>query len=191
MHSLTNDLSPDKYLEWEPRQELRYEYIDGEVFAMTGGTVSHNTIAVNLTTALRNHVRGTGYRVFTNDVKLRVSEKGPFHYPDVMVTCDPRDKAASKFIQYPCLVIEVLSDSTEAYDRGGKFRSYRRIETLQEYVLIEQKIIAVDIYKLVGKKIWELHSYEQKEEIRFESLGFNFPINTLYEDVDLSQPEEI
>ncbi len=190
MYNPTLRLTPDEYLEWESRQELRHEYVDGEVFAMTGGTTDHNAITVNLVTALRNHVRGTGCRVFVNDVKLRVSEKGPYHYPDIMVTCDPRDKATSKFIQYPCLIIEVLSDSTGSYDRGGKFRSYRRIETLKEYVLIEQKTMAVDIYRLSSQKTWEIYSYEQGDVIRFDSLEFSIALDTLYEDVDFSQPEE-
>jgi Uma2 family endonuclease len=126
-----NYMSPQEYLEWEERQEIKYEYVNGEVFAMIGGTIPQSTIALNLASALKNHLRGGKCRVNIADAKLCVSENGTFHYPDVMVSCHPQDKQAIKFIQYPCLIVEVLSPSTEAYDRGGKFMHYRRIVTLQ------------------------------------------------------------
>jgi Uma2 family endonuclease len=106
-------LTPQEYLEWEERQDIKYEYINGEVFAMTGRTIPDNDIALNLATALKNHLRGKGCKVSMADAKLGISEKGPFHYPDVMVSCDDRDRQAIKFIQYPCLIAEVLSPSTE------------------------------------------------------------------------------
>ena len=96
-------MTPQDYLEWEERQDIKYEYVNGEVFAMTGGTIPHNDIAVNLTTALKNHLRGKGCKVSMADAKLGVIE-GPFHYPDVMVTCDERDRQAIKLIQYPCII---------------------------------------------------------------------------------------
>jgi Uma2 family endonuclease len=99
------------------------------------------------------------------DAKLGVSEVGPFHYPDVMVTCDERDKQAIKFIQHPCLIAEVLSPGTEGYDRGGKFSHYRRIKTLKEYVLIEAQQIGVECFRLNDKGIWELHPYEEGDKI--------------------------
>lgn len=176
--------TPDEYLEWEQQQGLRYEYINGEVFAMTGGTIPHNTIAVNLATAIRNHIRGTGCRVFINDAKLGITEKGPFHYPDVMVSCDERDRRATKFVQYPCLIVEVLSDSTEAYDRGDKFRAYRRIETLQEYILVEQKRQGCDRYRRNERGTWELYSYEETDEVQLDSINFSFLTPLLYEDVE-------
>ncbi|MGB7441307.1 MAG: Uma2 family endonuclease, partial [Coleofasciculaceae cyanobacterium] len=120
--------TPEEYLEWEEQQELKYEYIDGEVFAMTGGTIAHGTIALNLASSLKNHLRGDSCRAFVFDVKVGVSQKGPFHYPDVMVSCDRQDKDALKVIYYPCLIAEVLSPSTEGFDRGRKFANYRRIE---------------------------------------------------------------
>lgn len=176
--------TPSKYLEWESQQELRHEYINGEVFAMTGGTIPHNMVAVNLATAIRNHIRGTSCRVFVNDVKLGITESGPFHYPDIMISCNERDRQATRFIQYPCLIVEVLSDSTEAYDRGDKFKNYRRIETLTEYVLVNQNSISVDLYRLNERGFWELHSYEEGGEIHLDSVDFRIPVSLLYEDVD-------
>ncbi len=183
-------MSPEEYLEWEERQEIKYEYVNGEVFAMTGGTIPHNAIALNLASALRNHVRGGSCRAYMADAKLAVSEKGPFHYPDGMVTCDERDRQALKFIQFPCLIVEVLSPTTEAYDRGGKFTHYRRIATLKEYLLIDAQKISVECFRLNEKGIWELHPYTEGDEIHLTSVDFRFPLSLLYEDVVLSTTEE-
>lgn len=179
--------TPAEYLEWESRQDARYEYVNGEVYAMAGGTTNHNIIAVNLATALRNHLRGKGYRVFVTDVKLRISEQGPFHYPDVMVTCDSRDLQATQFIQYPCLIVEVLSAGTEAYDRGDKFiKNYRQIKTLQEYIIVEQKEVGVERKKISDHSVWEEYFYEGGDSIRLDSIDLDLPISLLYEDVDFS-----
>ncbi|WP_414618917.1 Uma2 family endonuclease [Calothrix sp. CCY 0018] len=115
-------MTPQEYLDWEEKQPLKYEYIDGEVFAMTGGTLAHNDVALNLASALKNHVRGKGCKVQMADAKLGVSENGPYHYPDVMVSCNEKDKRATKVIYHPCLIVEVLSPSTEGIDRGKKFQ---------------------------------------------------------------------
>ena len=112
-------LSPDEYFKWEARQEIRYEYINGEVFAMAGGTIDHSTIAANLIALLRPHVRGRNCRVLGSDAKVGISKSGEFFYPDLLVTCDDRDRNSTKAIFYPTLIIEVLSPSTEAYNRGG------------------------------------------------------------------------
>jgi Uma2 family endonuclease len=174
---------PQEYLEWEECQEIKYEYVNGEVFAMTGGTIPHNDIAINLTTALKNYLRGSRCRVNMADVKVCVSEEGSFYYPDVVVTCDDRARQAIQFIQYPCLIVEVLSPSTEAYDRGGKFTHYRRIQTLREYVLIDAEKISVECFWLNDRGFWELHPYEQGNEVHLTSVDFRFPISLVYENV--------
>lgn len=181
-----NYMTPQEYLEWEERGEFKYEYVNGEVFAMTGGTIPHTTIALNLASALKSHLRGGGCRTYMADAKVGVSEKGPFHYPDVMVSCDQRDRQAIKFIQYPCLIVEVLSPGTEAYDRGGKFTHYRRIQTLREYVLIDAEKIGVECFRLNDRGIWELHPYEEGAMVHLTSVDFNFPISLVYEDVQFS-----
>ncbi|MEM9219693.1 MAG: Uma2 family endonuclease [Cyanobacteria bacterium P01_F01_bin.150] len=120
------------YLEWEPQQELRYEFVWGELRAMTGGTIPHNLIALNLYRAIWEIVRTQGCRTFVNDVKVQVNEAGLYRYPDVMVSCDKRDRANLKLICFPKLIVEVLSPGTEALDRGVKFAEYRDLPTLQE-----------------------------------------------------------
>ncbi|MCL1473002.1 Uma2 family endonuclease [Argonema antarcticum] len=191
-------MSSQEYLDWEEQQPIKYEYINGEVFAMTGGTLPHNSIALNLASALKSHVRGNGCKVFMADAKLGVSEKGPFHYPDVTVTCDERDKNARKVIYHPCLIVEVLSPSTESFDsptetlleRGKKFQQYRRISTLREYVLISAEQINVEVFRLNDRGIWELYTYMEGEEVYLSSVDFRCALELLYEDVVLESDEE-
>ncbi|HBE21556.1 MAG TPA: hypothetical protein DEG17_00870 [Cyanobacteria bacterium UBA11149] len=184
-------MTPEEYLEWEEKQPIKYEYINGEVFAMTGGILPHNSIAINLTSGLKNHLRGKDCKVFMADAKVGVSTKGPFHYPDVMVTCHPQDKKARKIIYHPCLIVEVLSPGTEGFDRGKKFQHYRQIDTLKEYVLIEADKINVECYRINEKGKWELTAYSLEQptdngtevEIHLTSVDFRCPISLLYEDV--------
>ncbi|MEZ2231224.1 Uma2 family endonuclease [Microcoleus sp.] len=189
-------MTPQEYLEWEEQQPIKYEYMNGEVFAMTGGILPHNSIAINITSALKNHLRGKGCKVFMADAKVGVSQNGPFHYPDVMVSCDPQDQRARKVIYHPCLIVEVLSPGTEAFDRGQKFRNYRQIESLTEYVLIEADRLNVECYRINEKGKWELTAYSldattidaTEVEVDFPSVDFRCPISLLYEDVVF--PEE-
>ncbi|MEZ2321133.1 MAG: Uma2 family endonuclease [Microcoleus sp.] len=184
-------MTPQEYLEWEEQQPIKYEYMNGEVFAMTGGILPHNSIAINITSALKNHLRGKGCKVFMADAKVGVSQNGPFHYPDVMVSCDPQDQRARKVIYHPCLIVEVLSPGTEAFDRGQKFRNYRQIESLTEYVLIEADRLNVECYRINEKGKWELTAYSldattidgTEVEVDFPSVDFRCPISLLYEDV--------
>ncbi|EDX76495.1 conserved hypothetical protein [Coleofasciculus chthonoplastes PCC 7420] len=181
-----NYLTPQDYLDWEKHQDIKYEYINGEVFAMTGGTIPHNEIAVNLIAALKNHLRGKGCKVLSSDAKVGISDNGSFHYPDGMVTCDERDKYAIEFVRYPCLIIEVISPSTEAIDQGKNFRHYRRIPTLQEYVLISTDQINVEYFRRNAEGIWELHSYTEENELHLTSVNFHCTLEMLYENVELS-----
>lgn len=183
-------MTPQEYLDWEEQQPIKYEYINGEVYAMTGGTLAHNSIALNLASNLKTHVRGKGCKVFMADAKLGVSEKGPFHYPDVMVTCDERDKNAKKVIYHPSIIVEVLSPSTESFDRGKKFQQYRRISTLKEYVLISAEQLTVEAFRLNDRGIWELYTYMEGEEMYLNSVDFRCAIELLYEDVVLESQEE-
>jgi Uma2 family endonuclease len=190
-------MTPQEYLVWEEEQPLRYEYINGEVVAMTGGTIPHNQVAVNLATLLKSHLRGKGCKVLTSDAKVSVSENGPFHYPDVSVTCDDRDRAARQFIRFPVLIAEVLSPSTEAIDRGEKFKQYRRIETLREYLLINPNSMSLECYRLNERGNWELIHYfvdgdqgdTEVASVHLTSIDLKFPLSLLYEDIELSNSD--
>ena len=181
-------LSPQDYLRWETTQPIRYGYMDGLVYAMTGGSIPHNQIAVNLIALLKPHLRGKGCKVLSSDAKVAVTEQGPFHYQDVSVSCDPRDKNAQDYIRYPVLIVEVRSESTEAFERGKKFRHYRRIETLREYVLIRQEQRSVECYRLNAQGRWELFHYLDEaasRAIELTSVGLSCTFELLYEDIEL------
>ena len=176
-------MSPQEYLEWEKTQELRYEYIDGEVFAITGGTKPHSRIAFNFGAELDNFLAEKGCEFYISDVKVQVSESGSYHYPDVVVTCDERDKQAIDMIRHPCLIVEVLSPSTEAFDRGKKFTRYRQSITLQEYVLIESDEIGVECFRKNDEGLWVLHTYGEGDTLNLESVGISIPVEKLYRRV--------
>ncbi len=176
-------MSIEEYLEWEPRQETRYEYVYGEVLAMTGGTIPHNDIALNFYRALYPHIRARGCRVNVSDVKLQVSESSPYYYPDLIVSCDARDLNARKFIQYPKLIVEVLSPGTEGYDRGGKFTAYRNMPTLQEYVLVDSEKVSVECYRRSEGRMWLYTPYTPGDILTLESIAWEGAIELLYEDV--------
>lgn len=182
------------YLVWEAQQPLKYEYLQGLAHAMTGGTLAQNSIAVNLTTALKPHLRGKGCKVFMADAKVEVSSTGPYFYPDVVVTCHPQDQQANDLIRFPSAIIEVLSPSTASFDRGEKFKWYRRISTLQEYVLIDAEQISIDCYRRNASGTWELipvpsdaliPESSDTEALRLTSLDFQCPLSLIYEGIDL------
>lgn len=175
-------MTVEAYLEWEPRQELRYEFVDGEVLAMTGGTLSHNDIAINLLTALRPQVRNNGCRINIADAKVSVSPTR-YRYPDLVVSCDERDKVALDAIRHPKLVIEVLSAGTEVQDRGDKFKEFRSLASLEEYVLISSTEISVEIYRRGEGRMWLYTAYQDGELIKLESVDFEFSIGLLYEGI--------
>lgn len=195
--NLQNQLiAPEAYLEWEAQQILRYEYLNGMAYAMTGGTVPHNDIALNLYRALYPHLRSRGCRVNVADVKVQVSKNGPYFYPDVVVSCNEGDRHALKLIQSPCLIIEILSPGTAGFDRGDKFRAYRRLTTLQEYVLIDSEIRSVDCYRRNEQGKWELTAYPPDEDpdngsdpdVHFTSIDFRCLLSLIYEDIDFPEP---
>ncbi|MBD2177307.1 Uma2 family endonuclease [Pseudanabaena sp. FACHB-1998] len=177
-------LSPDEYFEWEAKQEIRYEYINGDVFAMAGGTIAHSLVAANLIALLRPHLRGKNCRVLGSDAKVGISPSGEFFYPDLLVTCDDRDRNSAKAVFYPKLIIEVLSPSTEAYNRGGKFSRYRQLSSLREYVLVASEQINIEAFRLNERGKWELTPYEQGDLVQFTSIDFECAIAAVYEDVD-------
>jgi Uma2 family endonuclease len=184
-------MTVEEYLEWEAKQELRHEYIDGEILAMTGGSLPHNDIALNFYTALRPHVRQRGCRVNVSDAKVQARKNSRYFYPDLVVSCDPDDLAARDFIQNPKVIVEVLSPSTANYDRTKKLKYYRQIPSLQEYVLVDSEEMAVEVYQRGEGKMWLYYQYEAGEAIALNSVEFECPIELLYEGVsfgDESKP---
>jgi Uma2 family endonuclease len=176
-------LTPEEYFVWEEQQQLRHEYIDGEVYAMTGGTLNHSEIAINFTVLLKTHLRGSGCRVLNSDARVNIYESNDYVYPDLTVTCDPRDRNSTKFVSYPCLIAEVLSPTTEAYDRGDKFFIYRRSPTLQDYVLVRTDRVAIDVFNKDDRGKWDIINYRSGDVVELKSINLTFPIEEIFEDI--------
>jgi len=147
-------MTADDYLAWEEQQEEKHEFVLGETFAMGGARREHVIVAGNAFASLKQHLRGTPYRAYISDMKLQVKQMGAYYYPDVMVSCAKNDQRAEQFLTQPSLIIEVLSDSTEAYDRGDKFAVYRLITSLKEYVLIDIKSRRVECFRRTADNDW-------------------------------------
>ncbi|MEA3277166.1 MAG: Uma2 family endonuclease [Pseudomonadota bacterium] len=176
-------VSLEDYLEGEKHADVKHEYIAGEVFAMAGASESHVTLAGNLFAMLHSHVRGGPCRVYISDMKVRVEAVDAFYYPDVFVTCDAADSRETHVKRNPTLIVEVLSDSTAAFDRGAKFAHYRHLEALQEYVLIEADRAAIDVFRRNAQGSWVLHPFTGGDELELESLDFRCPLDVVYEDL--------
>ena len=188
-------LSPEEYFVWESQQLERYEYIDGRVYAIGGGTVNHSRIAVRLTSLLDRPLEeteeGTGCITGNSDLKVNIVETSDYTYPDASVTCDKRDKDASKYITYPCLIIEVLSESTEAYDKGGRFRLYCKNPVLQDYLLVSSTSIEVDLYHKDEAGRWIILHYQAGDTITLKSIALSFPIEQIYRGLTFPSDDDL
>ncbi|ESA33871.1 hypothetical protein N836_19745 [Leptolyngbya sp. Heron Island J] len=180
-------LTPDEYFVWEEKQQENYEYIDGQVYAMGGGSVNHSRLAIRLTSLFDTHLENTGCITGNSDLKVNIVETTNYTYPDASVTCDERDQTTTQYITYPCLIVEVLSDSTEAYDRGGKFRLYRNNPVLQDYLLVSSTRIEMDLYHQKETGEWIILNYKPGDMIELKSINLSFPIEQVYRGLVLDQ----
>jgi len=174
-------LTIEEYLKGETFSDIKHEYIDGEAYAMVGATQAHNIISFNIAREIGNFLKGQPCQTYISDMKVRV--KNNFFYPDVMVDCSKGTDNKSLFKENPILIIEVLSDSTSKTDRTTKFSSYKNITSLEEYVLIDQDYISVQIFR--RKSSWRGQVYLMGEKVDFESIGLTLPIEELYEGVNI------
>ncbi len=183
--------TPGEYLALEREAEFKSEYVNGRIYAMTGASREHNLIAGNVHGELRARLRGRPCEVYMSDMRVKVSPTGAYHYPDVVAICGiPRfeDKHIDTLLN-PTVVFEVLSPSTEAYDRGEKFAHYRRLETLAEYVLIAQDKMRVEHYGRDGER-WVLTEISEPEGVlSLPSLGCEVPLREVYERVEFDGSE--
>ncbi|HLA33588.1 MAG TPA: Uma2 family endonuclease [Rhodocyclaceae bacterium] len=173
--------STDDFLAWEETQTEKYEYVGGEIYAMVGARLAHAEIALNVAAALKSALRGTPCRAFISDVKLQVDVDT--FYPDVLVTCDAADLNAESVVKSPKVIIEVLSPSTAAYDRGRKFQAYRGVASLQEYVLIDPDLRTIDIFRRTVEDNWLLVASEAARGLVLTSLDFVAAPETVFENV--------
>ena len=177
----------EEYLALEETADYKSEYFQGEIFAMAGGSYNHNVITGNLYAALNQFVVSKPCVAFTSDMRLLVQQQELYTYPDIMVLCgQPKFvKERSDTITNPTIIIEVLSKSTQDYDRGKKFEFYRTIETFKDYLLVDQERVHLEYYHCLEDGRWALREFSTSEEaLLIESINFAIPIATIYHKVD-------
>jgi Uma2 family endonuclease len=178
------DLTYSEYLAYEQASPKKHEFLNGQAFAMAGASEDHNVISSNLVACIRPRLRGSGCRVFSSDMKLTIaSADNATYYPDVMVVCDRTDNDIY-IKQKPCLLIEVLSPSTAMLDRREKLFNYQKLESLQEYVLVSQSEIKVELYRR-DPEGWLVQSLSMGESLQLQSIDLAIALAEIYEDVNL------
>lgn len=165
-------------------KENRYEYIDGELKMLAGGSTYHSRITMNLASPLHGLLSESPCHVYSSDIRLQLSEYR-YVYPDITVGCDERDDKLDDMIRYPRLIVEVLSPGTEAVDRGRKFLYYRECPTVQEYVMVDSQSILIEVYRREDDG-WKLHTFGPENTVKLESLNVSFPIDGVYRGMELS-----
>ena len=170
------------YLAAEEHSDVKHEYLRGEVFAMSGGTPNHGALAVAMSSTLYSALRGKPCRVFSSDVRVRVVASDFAAYPDVSVVCGQIEAASDdpNAITNPVLIVEVLSDSTEAYDRGEKAAQYRRIPSLREYVLVSQRDSRLELFRRKPQGHWELLEASAGQTLELASVGVTVEVDEVY-----------
>ena len=179
-------MTPAEYFLWEEQQLEKYELIDGQVYPLARDGNNPSRIAIKLTALLDNHLDHENYIVGNSDVRVNILGSNDYTYPDASVSCDDRDKITSQYITYPCLIVEVLSESTEAYDRGQKFRRYRQNPMLIDYLLVSSTSIAVDLYQKNEAGDWLIFNYQAGDTIALKSIDLHFPIEQIYRGLNLT-----
>lgn len=180
---IDRDFTPEEYFAWEEGQLEKHELIDGFVYAMSGGTRNHSDIAGNFLSIIKPHLRGSGCKTYNSDCRVNILNTPNYTYPDLSVTCDDRDRENALYISYPCLIVEVLSKSTEAYDRGKKFEKYRRNPNLVDYVLVSSDEIAIDIYHKNEAGDWLFLSFRSGDLLELKSINLSLSIEQFYEEI--------
>ncbi|MBE9218799.1 Uma2 family endonuclease [Dolichospermum flos-aquae] len=181
-------LTPEEYFTWEEKQLEKHELIDGQVYAMTGGSVNHSRIAIRFATMVDTHLDASSCITGNSDLRVNIVGTNNYTYPDISVTGDDRDKTTTQYITYPCLIIEVLSKTTEAYDRDGKFRMYQNNPVLKDYLLVSSTAMEIDLYHKNDAGQWMIINYGEGDTIELKSINLSFPIEQIYRGLNL-EPE--
>ena len=185
-----NYVSPEQYLEMEKASLEKHEYYKGEVFAMSGASIEHNIIVKNINTLILPFLKGNPCDMFGSDLRIHIPENSLYTYPDFSIICDKpelTDDDKDSVIN-PSVIIEVLSKSTKDYDRGTKFHLYRRIKTLQEYILIDSISLCVEIYIRQADNSWQLTEFNQPEDsFPITSINLTLQLKDVYEDVRIDE----
>jgi Uma2 family endonuclease len=176
-------LSMADYLVWENQQSTRHEFYRGEVFAMVGVRRVHGLVVLNLALAIKSQLKGSGCQVFSESLKLQVADDAIF-YPDLFVTCDPADLKTDMVFRKPTLIVEVLSESTQAYDRGLKYAAYRRLDSLREYVLVHPDTRRIEIFRRNQSGLFEIHDPAESEDLHLASIDLRVPMADVFDGME-------
>jgi Uma2 family endonuclease len=176
-------LTLEEFLLWENEQPDKHEFYKGEVFAMVGGRRVHGRVVANLTSALINALRGSPCQVFAESMKVQPADD-TILYPDLFVTCDAADLRTDMIFRAPKLVIEVLSPSTQAYDRSLKFALYRRMASLQEYVLVDPDTRRIEAFRVGGDGLWVLHDMSERSVLTLAAVGCEISMADVFDGVE-------
>ena len=177
-------LTLQAYLEWENAQPERHEFYRGEIFAMTGGRRSHGRVTANLVMNLGLHLKGTPCQVFSESMKIQIADDAIL-YPDIFVTCDRQDLQTEMIFRAPTLVVEVLSPSTQAYDRSQKFALYRRLPSLKEYVLIDPDTRRAEVFRINADGLFVFHDMSESETLDLTSIGCKVAMVEVFDGIDV------
>jgi len=169
-----------EYLEFEKTGEVRHEYLDGEIYEMTGASRRHNLIAIALLTQLKSRLRGGSCQVYVVDVKVYIEPLNVFYYPDIVVACDPQDND-DYFVRNPLLIAEVESPSTSSIDRREKLMAYRKLPCLREYLLLSQTSTSAEVFRRDDDGERSLEQVTGDQELRLDSVDLSLPLRVLYE----------
>ena len=176
----------EDFLRWENEQVEKHEFHRGEIFAMVGGRRVHGRVVSNLSRALGNALHGTPCQVFAESMKVQPADD-TILYSDVFVTCDPADLRTEMIFRAPKLVIEVLSPTTQAYDRSLKFALYRRMASLQEYALVDPDTRRAEVFRIGADGLWVLHDMSDGPVLGLASIGFEMPLADVFDGVEPPQ----
>jgi Uma2 family endonuclease len=177
----------EEYLRFEESSLEKHEYYKGEIFAMAGASENHNIIFVNLLSKLSALLKGKPCRPFGSDFRIHIPENTLYTYPDISIICGKFPTPSGDPVKRPTVIIEILSGSTNRYDRSEKFRLYRDIPTLKEYILIDSESIMIEAFRLNEKENWELEVYNSiQKELQVPSLELEIPLPEIYEATELS-----
>ena len=179
--------TPEEYFALEAQSEVRHEYFDGEVFAMAGGTKSHNLITQNMTMALRAGLRGRGCQVFMEDVRMAVQDAFHYTYPDVVVSCDLADRRDVYLVRQPVLIVAVHSPCTAEYDRSQKFNQYKKLASLRHYILVSQTAWVLEWFRRNEANEWIYTVFSDPNDVlEIPELNLRLPLADVYDDTDVA-----
>ena len=177
----------EEYFTLAEKEEIRHEFFEGKVFAIVGESIAHNIIAQNFVLALRPALRGKNCQVIMETVQLAVGANRHYTYPDIVVSCDPQDRQESRRLHHPVLIVEVLSPSTKAYDRGLKFNQYKKLPLLRHYLLVSQKTWLVEWYQLSEHGVWGHTALaEAADAVIIPELNLTLALEQVYEEAGVA-----